>query len=172
MIPKLWLRTFNFRWKRRADLVHASAVADEITLAAAEAGPVTAKSLIAAVEEYAGIKITTRVDDLAENCVGFTDRSGNFATITISAACTTRQHTLAHELGHLALGHQHCATPDDLEPPEACEELWRYLSGQLSEVVDVNERQAEAFAERIVQLLPQAPDEHPHEVKMKAALLR
>lgn len=168
----MWLGTFNFRWKSRADLVHASNVADEIAVEAATAGPITTKSLIAAVEEYAGVKISLRIANLAENCVGFTDRSGNFATITISAACATRQHTLAHELGHLALGHQHCGNADDLTPPPACEELWRYLSGQLNAVVDVNEHQAEAFAERIVQLLPVSPEERVNETRVKAALLR
>lgn len=172
LLGKRWLSTISSRRRKRTNLLHATTIADEIAIAAASSGTVTCASLIRAVEKYVGVTITTRIEHLGEDCVGFTDRIDDQATITISSSCTTRQHTLAHELGHLALGHEHCATPEDFTAPEVCEELWRYFAGQLDEVEDANEAQAEAFAERIVKLLPDVPQEQPHEVKVKAALLR
>lgn len=131
-------------------------VADDILQWAAQGnGPWRVGDLIPVVEAAADASITIREGGIDARTVGFTEREGTEATITISSECATWEHTLAHELGHVVLGHRLCSL-DDLTPPAACEDLSRIISRELAEHAAPLEREAEIFADRVMKLLPSA----------------
>lgn len=165
-MPRVWKVWNDRQGERRAP----AQVATEIMVSAARKDHFDVSQIVTAVERYASVQIVVREERLDSDLVGFTERRGNRVVITLCQSCATYRHTLAHELGHVALGHRGCGLSDVEVPPAACEELWRFLEGELNELEDSQEGEAEAFAERVVELWPEEPAAQCRDVLWKAAM--
>ena len=106
-----------------------------------------------AVEEMIGRPVALYTGDLPLDQVAFTTSGANGAEIVLAEHCATRQHTLAHEIGHLVLGHRHGSVAVTTPPP-GCEEVFDSLHRELAREAARNEREAEVFAARLLEIVP------------------
>lgn len=131
-------------------------VADNLAVETARRGKLqSVGDTIPVIEDRVGIKISVAERELESGLLGFTVIEDNTAFVSISPRCITFQHTLAHELGHILLGHNHGAALNLPATPEGCEGL---LSGAMAALTDeaaTNESAAELFAERLLSLIPE-----------------
>lgn len=122
--------------------------------------------LIPVVERLKGVAITVNVDALTTDVFGLTtiDEKRKMCSIVLSEYCATREHTLAHELGHIMLGHDHCGMdflPQTHDEFAGLAELMLGHDGQ--EEACQNEDEAEEFAVEVSKLLEHATrNSHPH----------
>lgn len=122
--------------------------------------------LIPVVERLKGVSITVSVDVLTADVFGLTtiDEEKRTCSIVLSEQCATREHTLAHELGHIMLDHDHCGMdflPQVQDEFAGLVELMFDYGGQ--EEACQNENEAEEFAVEVSKLLEHATrNSHPH----------
>lgn len=139
---------------QRGVLRAAERMADEVALRAGTTGDVDCvEDVVPVVGALTGLEITIEDAILPGDLVGFVEADGVKARVTISPRCVTREHTLAHELGHLVLDHRHglIAPPP---PPPGCGGLWEKIVQEHEDEAERNEAAAEAFATRLLLMLP------------------
>lgn len=164
MIERLQQRRTENQVRRNAERA-----AGRILRAAEEKGAIrSVEDVIRTVEEEIGLPVAVCQMELPEGQVGFTELSDGCAVIVVAPLCATRQHTLAHELGHLVLGHRHGGV-ELAPPPPGGEALWEALHRELERETALNEMVAEMFAVKLLKMLPR-PGEDKGMVQWKEAL--
>lgn len=148
---------------------HAECAAGRLMSMAAAVGPVdSVADLVGTVEHEIGTPVTMIKGELPCGQVGFTRLTDDEALIVVSPWCTTWQHTVAHELGHLVLGHRHGGV-EIAPPPPGGGAMWAALQRELEREAAINEIEAEAFAVRVLEMLPRPGESRGH-VRWKDAL--
>lgn len=101
------LQDTTVRRRKRQRLRCREGVRD-VFIASSPAAVHCVDDLVPAAEVVAGCSITVvDVDDLGEFVQGYTSRApSGSAVVELSRVCACRDFTLAHELGHLVLGHR------------------------------------------------------------------
>lgn len=69
----------------------------------------TVDDFLEGASSFVGRPVVYELSDLEDGVVAMTRLRGDVATVTVSTTCTTVWHSVAHEVGHLALGHSHVA---------------------------------------------------------------
>ena len=115
----------------------------------------TVLQILPTVEAVFECSISVVERQLPSEVLGFVEATGSSEfQIVISRQCATKQHTLAHELGHVVLGHRHCCLDDIEVPDESYRDLARFLAGApLDDQVQALEWEAEVFADRLMEML-------------------
>lgn len=114
------------------------------------------EDLICTVERITGTAISVVTAPLGGDTFGQSvlNLTTGRCEITISEACGTWEHTLAHELGHIALQHDQCGA-DSLTAPAPFEGLAEMMTGgvEARQRAEQCEQEAEAFADEVLRLL-------------------
>lgn len=131
--------------------------------AASDEGGLSLKSVLAATAEIRGLKrISIKVASLETGRLACAHVVDDIARISVTPGCATLQHTLAHELGHLVLGHKGIPGVEvdlDLSScPPGLEALHRkMLPAYFSRQEQMqSEWEAEFFASEFLTILPGA----------------
>lgn len=122
------------------------------------------EDVLAAVGVLLDVEITLSREKLPLGKVGYTRREGDHVLIVVSTACTTVRHTVAHEVGHLVLGHSHfdtaCVADSLGQPPAGFERFHLNFMPEIGgedqvatcRLLDRNEKEAEQFAIDLIHL--------------------
>lgn len=122
------------------------------------------EDVLDAVGDVLTLDISLRRDDLPAGKLAYTRREDDHVSIVVSTRCTTVRHTVAHEVGHLVLGHTHfdstCVADSLGTPPPGFERFYQsFLPEAASEEQERiyarrerNEAEAEQFAVDLIRL--------------------
>lgn len=139
--------------------------ARDLIAVASELGGPTTDDLLEASRLNAGFdSIRCAFDDLGAGIVASTKISNGHAIIRISRHCTTVRHTLAHEIGHIVLGHSlvdtTCFEAENGDCPPGFERLYLAMlpgggQNQKDDGYSLRvEKEAEFFASEVLAILP------------------
>lgn len=126
--------------------------ASTIALRAAERAPLSETAdLIPALSDYVG-KPVRLLHAASIDTEGIAVESDSAFTIYL-AQDANREMTLAHELGHIALGHKCCTISDRLPERGALMEWGLAVEESLEDQARMAEREADIFADQVLMLI-------------------
>lgn len=146
---------------------------NEVLALAPDEGAVSVRRLVGAVGDHRGRPITVRVAELPPGVSGQWRQYGDRDEFLLQHGLPTAERTLAHELGHLVLGHD--GTPVTELARErtavASDDLISYMlnqrTGCLGPAGEQAEQEAEDFAALLLYRLGRLPSDRASKVAIR-----